>query len=110
MTDSNRLAEFGSEVRRIRESRGMTLEDLAESSRLTVKFIEKVEKGLLDVSLSTVFTLARGLGIEPTEFVGGAPGYSADAVMAAWLVNQLPLDEQAKFLELMQSNMEDPPE
>jgi transcriptional regulator with XRE-family HTH domain len=52
---------FGEEVRRRREARGFTIEQLAERAGLTPNYVGTVETGKRDPSLSTVLGLANGL-------------------------------------------------
>lgn len=80
-----RLEDFGQEIRRRRESLGLTLEELASRSSLTPNFIGTIEKGSRDPSLSTLFSLAQGFGIEPPELLGYVHGVSPAALEAARL-------------------------
>lgn len=43
----------------------MTLEELAERAGLTPNYVKEIENGHRDPSLSTVFSIAEGLGVEP---------------------------------------------
>lgn len=61
----------------------MTLEQLSQSSGLTPNYIGSVETGKRDPSLSTVFALAEGLGMNAGELVGSVPKLSPPAAEIA---------------------------
>ena len=71
--------DFGREIRRRRETLGMTLEQLAESSKLTPNYIGTIENGKRDPSLSVVLDLAKGLNIRPSELLDIFPDSSPEA-------------------------------
>ena len=61
--DGNVGKQFGSNIRQLRISRGLTQEALAEGSNLSVDAIRRVEKGSISPSLNTLSRLADGLSI-----------------------------------------------
>jgi transcriptional regulator with XRE-family HTH domain len=91
---------FGREVRRRRVALGLTLEQLAERSGLTPNYIGTVENGRRDPSLSTVMSLAAGLGVPAGELVGGVPELGPVAIETARLLEGAPPDLQGAILEL----------
>jgi len=103
MTNENAGANFGHEVRRRREARGLTLEIFAERSGLTPNYIGSVEIGKRDPSLSTILALAKGLGIRPGEFFGTIPDLTPTAEEAAHIFDQMPPDVQRSVLALLRS-------
>ena len=84
---------FGREVRRRRVALGLTLEELAERSGLTPNYIGTVENGRRDPSLSTVMSLANGLGVPAGEL-------GPIAMETARLVESAPPELQDAILEL----------
>ena len=54
---------LGSELRRIREERGLTVEELAEKSGVSVTTIRSVERGAREARGDTVAKLAKPLGL-----------------------------------------------
>jgi len=54
---------LGQELRRIREERGLTVEELAKKSGVSVTTIKVVERGAREVRGDTVAKLARPLGL-----------------------------------------------
>ena len=95
--------EFGREVRRRREALGLTLEQLAESSKLTPNYIGTIENGKRDPSLSTVVSLARGLRIAPAELFGGIEDLSPAATEAGQLFDAAPPEVQEAVLQILRA-------
>ena len=95
--------DFGREIRRRRETLGMTLEQLAESSKLTPNYIGTIENGKRDPSLSTVLALAKGLRVPPAELFGGIQDLSPPATEAGLLFDGSPTDVQDAVLQILRS-------
>lgn len=72
-------SKLGKEVRRRREALGLTLEELAERADLSPNYIGTVENGRRDPSLSTLESLAKGLGVPVSELFGPVKDLSAAA-------------------------------
>jgi transcriptional regulator with XRE-family HTH domain len=66
--DLNRA--FGQTLRKVRLEKGLTHEVLAERANLHPTFISLLERGQRMPSLNTIFLLARGLKIRPSDLVG----------------------------------------
>ncbi len=62
-------ARFGAHLKLVRESKGLSLRDLADLCNLDNSNISKLEHGKSDVQLSTISLLAKGLGVHPRELV-----------------------------------------
>lgn len=65
---------LGRRVSAIRNNRGFTQEQLAERCSFTVKSISSIERGLVNVPLATLATIARGLGVSISELTLGIDG------------------------------------
>ena len=61
--------KFGSHIRRIRESKGYSLLDVDFRCDLDESNISKIENGKVNIQLSTIFELAKGLGVEAKELL-----------------------------------------
>lgn len=96
MTNGEAQVLFGAEVRRRRESLGMTLEVLAARARLTPNYVGTIEAGKRDPSLSTIVGLARGLGISPAEFFSSKPERSPAS------------DEAGRLFDLVDPSVREP--
>jgi transcriptional regulator with XRE-family HTH domain len=62
-------AKFGSHLKRIRENKGMSLLEVDYRCDLDESNISKIENGKVNIQLSTIFELAKGLGVEPKELL-----------------------------------------
>ncbi|MGV9892992.1 helix-turn-helix domain-containing protein [Streptomyces tendae] len=60
------LLAFGMHLRRLREARGLTLEELATRSGMSFRGVVYIEHGRRNPSLATLLNLARGLQAEPS--------------------------------------------
>ncbi|MFG2827807.1 helix-turn-helix domain-containing protein [Streptomyces sp. NPDC048434] len=56
-------------LRRMREARGMTLEELAAQSGLSFRGVVYIEHGQRNPSLTTLINLARGLHVQPSRLL-----------------------------------------
>ncbi len=86
MDDSGKLL-FGSNVRLLRESLGVTQESLAEAARLDRSYIGGIERGERNPALTAILRLASVLGVAPGHLfdgVGDGVGmqYLADGIVA----------------------------
>jgi len=63
------LARIGQRVRRWREERRLTLQELANRSGLATSTVHKVESAQMIPSVAVLLKLARGLGRRPAELV-----------------------------------------
>ena len=54
---------FGQQIRRIRERRGYTQEELASRSRIHVSYLSGIERGTRNPSLRNIRRLAKALGV-----------------------------------------------
>jgi len=61
--------DFGIHLKKLRMSKGYSLLDLDYRCELNESNISKIENGKFDVQLSTIFELARGLGIQPKDLL-----------------------------------------
>jgi transcriptional regulator with XRE-family HTH domain len=101
MSKDDPLVEFGRELRRRREARRMTLEDLAEHSGLTPNYIGSIENGRRDPSLSTLIALAGALESPPGELLGTVPEISSSAEEMGRLFDDVPQEIQAGILKIL---------
>ena len=62
---------IGREVRRCREKLGITISELAKSSRISAGMLSKIENGQTSPSLSTLQALARALNVPVTALFKG---------------------------------------
>ena len=55
--------EMGKRLEKVRESRGMTREEVAERAGISTKFLYEVERGKKGISAQTVVRLAKTLSV-----------------------------------------------
>jgi transcriptional regulator with XRE-family HTH domain len=68
--DANAQASaFGRRVRELREREGLTQDRLAKLSGMHASVIGRFERGKHDPQLSSVLSIARGLGVSPGELL-----------------------------------------
>ncbi|RPD44351.1 XRE family transcriptional regulator [Hymenobacter sediminis] len=65
--DQERLTQFGQRLRQVRQSKGFTQESLAAAAELEFSQIGRIERGVINTSLSTVFVIARTLQVDVRE-------------------------------------------
>ena len=66
--DDPRVA-FGRRLRALRERRGLSQEALADEADLDRTYVSGVERGRRNISLLSIYRLARALGCEPHELL-----------------------------------------
>jgi transcriptional regulator with XRE-family HTH domain len=62
---------FVADVERLRESRGWSVEELAERAQMDVAEVEAILDGEGEVPLDALMLLARGLGVPPGQLIDG---------------------------------------
>jgi transcriptional regulator with XRE-family HTH domain len=60
-------------VRALRHRAGFTLEQCAERSSLELTHLQKIEAGLVNVTLITLIRLANGLRVDIADFFSSSP-------------------------------------
>ena len=65
---------LGSNVRRLREAKGWSQEDLGEKSELHRTYVSGIERGVRNPTLTIIFKLAGALGVEASKLIGESGG------------------------------------
>ncbi len=65
------LAKFGSTVRELRKSRGLSQEKLAFEVGMDLTSINEIENGRRNPTLRTIVKIAQALGVKPGELLSG---------------------------------------
>ncbi len=58
---------LGNTIKRIREKKKMTQEDLAESAHINVSYLAKIENGYVNTTVRYLIKVARGLKVSVKE-------------------------------------------
>ena len=66
--DIENIKAFGNKVRELRKERKISQEQLAYSADLEVSQISRIERGIINTSISQVFQIAKALNIHPKQF------------------------------------------
>ena len=67
--NQDNLKAFGEHLRKLRESKGLSQEELAYRAQIAYSSINKIENGKLNSTISTLFDLAKGLQVEKHELL-----------------------------------------
>ncbi|QQL50279.1 helix-turn-helix domain-containing protein [Mucilaginibacter ginkgonis] len=62
-------SDFGQKLKLLRERQNLSLRDLAARCELDFSKIGKIEAGQTNLKLSSIFELAKGLGVEAKELL-----------------------------------------
>ncbi len=60
---------FAANLRRIRNAKGLSQDDLAYEAEISRSYLSQIEKGSFHVSLKIIGRLAEALNVEPAEFL-----------------------------------------
>jgi transcriptional regulator with XRE-family HTH domain len=60
---------FATNLRRLRNAKGMSQDDLAHEAEISRSYLSQLEKGSFYVSIKIIGKLAETLGAEPDEFL-----------------------------------------
>jgi transcriptional regulator with XRE-family HTH domain len=90
-------------VRRRREALRITLLELGERSDLTASYIGGIELGNRDPSLTTIYALAKGLGISASEFFSSVADLTPASEEVGRLFDQAEPEIQKVILAMLRS-------
>jgi transcriptional regulator with XRE-family HTH domain len=69
---------FGKRIKELRKNRNLSLRELSQRCNLDYSDIAKYEKGEVNIQLSTIYELAKGLQISPKEFFNFEFNFNTD--------------------------------
>lgn len=67
--DRKSIVKFGEHLRVLREARNLSLRDVALNCNIDNGQISIIEQGKVNITLNTLFELAKGLNVEPKELL-----------------------------------------
>lgn len=71
---SNHINEYaGKAIRNLRQSKNLTLNEVAQKVRISYQQLQKYEKGVNRLSIDKLYDIARFLGMEIYNFFPGGP-------------------------------------
>jgi transcriptional regulator with XRE-family HTH domain len=65
--DKKALKKFGLHLAKLRKQKELSLREMASNCDIDNSKIAKIEKGRVNVTLTTIIELAKGLNIQPKE-------------------------------------------
>jgi len=68
---SDFLGKIGSNIRAIRERKGLTLEEVEEAGFASWRHLQRIESGKQPFTISTLYRVARALKVKPSELLKG---------------------------------------
>jgi transcriptional regulator with XRE-family HTH domain len=66
---SDLTVRFGNKLHEVRKAKGMTQESLADAAGLSRNYVNDVERGRRNVTLATIESLSRALGVKMAELM-----------------------------------------
>jgi transcriptional regulator with XRE-family HTH domain len=67
--DKNAIKQFGLRVRELRIKKGLTIEEFANSVDLHVTQVGRIERGETNSTISSIFLIAKKLGVTPADLL-----------------------------------------
>jgi transcriptional regulator with XRE-family HTH domain len=71
-TDKKTLKKFGALVGKLRKEQNLSLRELSYACNIDYSKIGKIEKGQVNITLTTLLDLAKGLNVDPSELLAFA--------------------------------------
>ena len=65
-SDKIALKEFGHNLRRLREKKGLTLRELSSACNIDYSNILKIEQGKINITFTSIIDLASALELKPS--------------------------------------------
>jgi transcriptional regulator with XRE-family HTH domain len=82
-TTANTLAAIGLRIRELRQSRALTLQELAEASGLSTSMLSLVERGRASPSIGSLIVIASALGVSMSDLLVSDAGSEEKVVVRA---------------------------
>lgn len=67
--DKKRLEQLGRNLRRLREAKGLSMDQVAARCDVTKGNLSLIENGKKDFTMTTFLEIAKGLGLHPSELI-----------------------------------------
>ncbi len=90
---------LGDKIRRLRQRKGMTLQDFSRKTALSIAFLSQVERGKANLSVANLRKIADALGVNTIYFFEGGP--STRKLVKAGERKSLPTDFKGVRMELL---------
>lgn len=98
---------LGNRIQQLREECGLTQEELAAKTDISIKHISVLERGLKEPRLTTFLTIAEALGVTPNELLS-APSTESDYMsIISYKAAQLSEEKQKSLLKIINTLVEE---
>lgn len=67
--DKSAIAILAKNVRKFRIDKDLTIEELANEAGIEYSQISRIERGLINTSVSVIFTIGKALDIKPSQLL-----------------------------------------
>jgi transcriptional regulator with XRE-family HTH domain len=71
--DKKVLRKFGENLRRLRKEKGLSLREMSYACSIDNSKIAKIEKGMINITLTTLLQLATALEMHPSSLLAYEP-------------------------------------
>ncbi|UYZ58446.1 helix-turn-helix domain-containing protein [Hymenobacter latericus] len=65
----SKLEEFGLKLRRLRDAKGLSQQELADIAEVAKPTVQRIEKGTTSARLDILYSLAEALGVKLSELL-----------------------------------------
>jgi transcriptional regulator with XRE-family HTH domain len=69
VTNKDIMKLFGERLAAVRKQKGVTQTELAERASISQVQVARIEKGKLNTTISTVYSIASALGLSPKDII-----------------------------------------
>jgi transcriptional regulator with XRE-family HTH domain len=107
-TPNPTAAKVGARIRALREERGMSLSKLGTASGVSKGSLSGIERGLVLITIATLDTIARALGMSAAELLAHPDDGPLEAVLDQ--IRRLPEEERERALAAISQITADVPE
>ena len=103
------LKAVGQRIKRAREAKGMTQEDLAAIINLSATHMSVIERGLKAARIDTFVGIANALDISADNLLLDVVTHASNNVAGELLlkINALPVDERKRVIRAMEAYLDD---
>jgi transcriptional regulator with XRE-family HTH domain len=68
-SDKANLKKLGANIKKLREAKDLSLRELSYECDIDNSKISKIEKGQVNITITTILQLAKALAVHPTELL-----------------------------------------
>jgi transcriptional regulator with XRE-family HTH domain len=68
-SDKANLKKLGANIKKLREAKDLSLRELSYECDIDNSKISKIEKGQINITVTTILQLAKALAVHPTELL-----------------------------------------